>query len=151
MALFTLNPAIPADNARKTWDDTSEARTLLSAVFSIVAPVTTELFGSGLGRLYGVTEPLAVALASTDFTGYRLVPATGVPSEFAEEPGVLTIPTLYALDIFGEPGVDDFARKRGLVFSERAADFLCARDPALSKTRWEVDQDGRMTRRSVSD
>lgn len=116
----------------------------------MVVPVATELFASS-GGIRGVTQPLAEALAATDFTGYRLVPATGEASEFAEDPKALAIPTLYALDIHGRPGIDDLAFTRRLIVSERAADFLCARDPALSKTRWEVGQDGRMTRRSVFD
>ncbi|WP_280358510.1 hypothetical protein [Nocardia otitidiscaviarum] len=152
MTLFTLSPAVPADNARKTWDDATAHRTLVGAVFSLVAPVTTELFDSGLGGLLGVTEPLAAALAATDFTGYRLVPATGEPSEYAEDAASITIPSpLYALEIHGKPGVDDFAQTYRLVFSKRTADFLCARDPALSGTREEVDESGRMVRRSVSE
>ncbi|MFI6170770.1 hypothetical protein ACIBCN_28575 [Nocardia sp. NPDC051052] len=156
MTLYTLNLPVPADNARKTWDDSTDPRTLISAVFSFVAPVTAELFDSGLGALIGVTEPLAAALAATDFTGYRLVPASGEPSEYAgdysEDRASLSIPeSLYALQIHGRPGIDDFAATYRLVFSERVCDFLCSRDPALSARRNEVDESGRMIRRSVSD
>ncbi|WP_306358358.1 MULTISPECIES: hypothetical protein [unclassified Nocardia] len=161
MAWFTLTPEVPADNADKTWDNTTDPPTLVSVVFSFVASVGTELFSSGLGGIHGVTEPLAEALAETDFTGYRLVPATGERSIYYQDraevfgedvgPDPLTIPTtLFALEVNGRAGVDDFAQTRRLVLSERATDFLCARDPGLSTLRGEVDETGRMMG-SISD
>ncbi|MFB7718110.1 hypothetical protein [Nocardia sp. NPDC056100] len=133
MALYRIHSEVPADDAVKTWDNTTDPRTLVSAVFTFRVPVDTELFDSGLGGLLGVTEPLAAALAATDLTGYRLVPATGEPSAYAAGASSWDIPTLYVLDVFGTPNVDDFAIRRGLVVSERAADFLCKRDPAFAE------------------
>ncbi|WP_306362212.1 hypothetical protein [Nocardia sp. CC227C] len=161
MAWFTLMPDVPADNADNTWDNTTDPPTLVSVVFSFVASVETELFSSGLGGIHGVTEPLAEALAATDFIGYRLVPATGERSIYYQDraeigggdvgPDPLTIPTtLFALEIHGRGGIDDFAETRRLVLSERATDFLCARDPGLSALRGEIDETGRM-KGSISD
>ncbi|MFF2554118.1 hypothetical protein ACFVUS_24180 [Nocardia sp. NPDC058058] len=150
MALYKLSPEVHADNADKTWDATTTPRTLLTAVFSVLYPITTELFSSGIGGLYGVTESLAAALAATDLTGYRLVPATGRPSEFADDSDTLTIPAvLYALDIYGRGGIDDIARPQGFVLSRRAADFFCDRDPDLATTRREVDAEAWVVRRSI--
>ncbi|NNH75243.1 hypothetical protein HLB23_36245 [Nocardia uniformis] len=59
--MYTLTPEVPADNAEKTWDNSTDPRTLVSVVFSFVALVTTALFESGLGGIIGVTEPLASA------------------------------------------------------------------------------------------
>ncbi|MFB7718173.1 hypothetical protein [Nocardia sp. NPDC056100] len=150
MTLYKLSPEVPADNAEKLWDTTTSPRTLITAVFSILHPVTTELFSSGIGGLYGVTESLAAALAATDLTGYRLVPAAGRTSEFAEDPDTLAIPpVLYALNVYGRGGIDDIAKPQGLVLSQRAADFFCGRDQELAKTRREVDAEGWVVRRSI--
>ncbi|QIS03040.1 hypothetical protein F5X71_12595 [Nocardia brasiliensis] len=155
MALFTLSFPVPADNARKIWDDTTDPRTLVSAVFSMVAPIDSEIFNSGLGGLTGVTEPLAQALAATGFTGYRLVPATTeptqYPNDYGPDPSTLVFPRLFALQITGQPGIDDFAKTYRPVLSERLTDFLCTRDSALTKSRGEVEVSGRMVRRSVSE
>ncbi|MFJ9369417.1 hypothetical protein ACIRRA_34040 [Nocardia sp. NPDC101769] len=103
--------------------------------------------------MLGVTEPLAKALSATDFTGYRLAPATGVPTDYPNDHGVdpskLVFPVIYALQIIGQPGVDDFAETYRLVSAERATDLLCTRDPALADQRGEVDVDGRMIRGSM--
>ncbi|MFE3195396.1 hypothetical protein ACFXHA_40785 [Nocardia sp. NPDC059240] len=157
MRWFDLNLPVPADNARKTWDTTTDPRTLVSAVFSMVAPIETEIFASGLGGLTGVTEPLAEALAAPDFTGYRLAPATTEPTEFPNDygpdPSTLVFPRVYALQITGQPGVDDFAETYTFVLSERLTDFLCTRDPALASKyrRREVDISGGPVRGTISE
>ncbi|APA97842.1 hypothetical protein [Nocardia seriolae] len=149
MTLYTLNPDVPADHAEWVVDDTADPPQVTGARFEFVLPVISELLTSQSG-LYAVTEPLAAALAASGMTGFSLVPAEGAPADYADNADAIVIPTFYGLYLHGEPGKDDFAHERGapvgLVLSQRAADLLCERDPALSEMRWEVDETGRLTR-----
>ncbi|MFB8282666.1 hypothetical protein [Nocardia colli] len=149
MTLYTLNPDVPADHAEWIEDPNSDPPRITGARFEFVLPVIGELLNSQSG-LYAVTEPLAAALAATTMTGFTLVPATGEIADYAQDPETIVIPTFYGLYLHGEPGQADFAHRRGMPFgmvlSQRAADFLCEREPKLAKTRWEIDETGLVLR-----
>jgi hypothetical protein len=56
-------------------------------------------------------------------TGFRLIPATGEPASYAENPESIVIPKFYALELTGEPGHDDFTIPRGPPSRDRSSNW----------------------------
>ncbi|TQM29854.1 hypothetical protein [Nocardia bhagyanarayanae] len=143
MSFYLLRPDVPADFGEVVYDDSVTPRRVVSAHFEFAYPVERELMKSYSGA-YAVTKPLADALAESDLNGSEFGPVTTSISSLVEDPEDFDIPPLFGLIITGRAFVDDFGIKgrSKLIASQRAAEFLFARDEILREYSSRLDENG---------